>query len=67
LGHVHVFGDVSRGDTKAAYCGTPAPLYSSAEAGWVACVSCVPDEAVAIDRVVVAHPESVSGRALAAS
>jgi DNA repair exonuclease SbcCD nuclease subunit len=53
LGHVHVFGEVSRGSTKAAYCGTPAPLYSSAEAGWVACVSCVPGEPVVIDRVVV--------------
>src|ERR1700722_20935715 len=67
LGHIHVFGEVSRGTTKAAYCGTPAPLYSSAEAGWVACVSCIPGEAVVIDRVVVAHPESAPGRALAAS
>jgi DNA repair protein SbcD/Mre11 len=53
LGHVHVFGDVSRGSTKAAYCGTPAPLYSSAEAGWVACVNCTPGEPVVIDRVVI--------------
>ena len=53
LGHVHVFGDVSRGSTKAAYCGTPAPLYSSAEAGWVACVDCVPGEPITIDRVVI--------------
>jgi DNA repair protein SbcD/Mre11 len=55
LGHVHVFGDVSQGATKAAYCGTPAPLYSSAEAGWVACVSCVPGQPVTIDRVVIDH------------
>ena len=55
LGHVHVFGEVSRGSTKAAYCGTPAPLYSSAEAGWVACVNCIPGEPVSIDRVVIEH------------
>jgi exonuclease SbcD len=55
LGHIHVFGDVSRGLTKAAYCGTPAPLYSSAEAGWVACVTCAPGEPVTVDRVVVEH------------
>jgi DNA repair exonuclease SbcCD nuclease subunit len=53
LGHIHVFGEVSRGTTKAAYCGTPAPLYSSAEAGWVACVSCVPGQAVTIERIVI--------------
>jgi DNA repair exonuclease SbcCD nuclease subunit len=53
LGHIHVFGEVSRGTTKAAYCGTPAPLYSSAEAGWVASVSCAPGEPVTIDRVVI--------------
>jgi DNA repair exonuclease SbcCD nuclease subunit len=34
LGHIHVFTDCSRGATRAAYCGTPAPLYQ--EAGWVA-------------------------------
>jgi len=55
LGHVHVFGDVSRGTTTAAYCGTPAPLYASTEAGWVACVSCVPGEPIRIERVVVDH------------
>src|SRR5205823_4814842 len=32
LGHIHVFGEVSRGSTVAAYCGTPAPLYASEDA-----------------------------------
>jgi DNA repair protein SbcD/Mre11 len=53
LGHIHVFGDVSQGDTRAFYCGTPAPLYASEEAGWVAHVACVPGEPVQIERVVV--------------
>jgi exonuclease SbcD len=53
LGHIHVFGDVSQGNTRAFYCGTPAPLYASEEAGWVAQVNCVPGELVQIERVVV--------------
>ncbi|MGH7916190.1 MAG: metallophosphoesterase family protein [Candidatus Binataceae bacterium] len=53
LGHIHVFGDVSQGHTRAFYCGTPAPLYASSEAGWVACVTCVPGEPLTIERVVV--------------
>src|SRR5216683_3244088 len=53
LGHVHVFMDVSQGATKALYCGTPAPLYSSDEAGWVAQVTCEPGKSVSIERVRV--------------
>ncbi len=53
LGHIHVFGDVSQGATRAAYCGTPAPLYVSDNAGWVAWVSCVPGEAVRVERLAV--------------
>ena len=53
LGHIHVFGDVSQGATRAAYCGTPAPLYASDHAGWVAWVGCAPGEPVRIDRVAV--------------
>jgi DNA repair protein SbcD/Mre11 len=53
LGHIHVFGDVSQGATRAFYCGTPAPLYASDEAGWVAQVTCVPGEPVQIERLVV--------------
>ena len=54
LGHIHLFGDVSHGDTRAFYCGTPAPLYASSEAGWVAEVICTPGEPVKVERVVVA-------------
>ena len=53
LGHVHVLSDVSQGATRAFYCGTPAPLYSSENSGWVLSVNFVPGELVAIERLVV--------------
>ena len=53
LGHIHVFGDVSKGATRAIYCGTPAPLYTTDNAGWVAYVSCLPGEAVLVERLAV--------------
>jgi DNA repair exonuclease SbcCD nuclease subunit len=53
LGHVHIFNDVSQGATRALYCGTPAPLYASDSAGWVAVVECVPGQPLAIDKVIV--------------
>jgi DNA repair protein SbcD/Mre11 len=60
LGHVHVFSDVSQGSTRAFYCGTPAPLYASENAGWVAVVDCVPGEPVAIERVTVTVPPPIA-------
>jgi DNA repair protein SbcD/Mre11 len=56
LGHIHVFGDVSQGRTRAFYCGTPAPLYAGSEAGWVLQVSCTPGEPVCIERLIVCEP-----------
>jgi DNA repair protein SbcD/Mre11 len=53
LGHIHVFGDVSQGDTRAFYCGTPAPLYAGSEAGWVLEINCVPGEPVRVERLMV--------------
>ena len=53
LGHIHVFGDVSQGATRAAYCGTPAPLYASDNAGWVAWIGCVPGKPVRLERLAV--------------
>ncbi|HZP45908.1 MAG TPA: DNA repair exonuclease [Candidatus Binataceae bacterium] len=53
LGHIHLFGDVSHGATRAVYCGTPAPLYASSEAGWVAEVTCSSTDGVKVERVVV--------------
>jgi exonuclease SbcD len=53
LGHIHVFGDVSQGRTRAFYCGTPAPLYANSEAGWVLQINCVPDQPVRVERLTV--------------
>jgi DNA repair exonuclease SbcCD nuclease subunit len=53
LGHIHVFGDVSQGRTRAFYCGTPAPLYASSEAGWVLEINCAPGEPIQIERLIV--------------
>jgi len=53
LGHVHIFSDVSQGSTRALYCGTPAPLYASDNAGWVAVVDCTPEGGVEVEKVVV--------------
>jgi DNA repair protein SbcD/Mre11 len=53
LGHIHVFGDVSQGRTRAFYCGTPAPLYAGSEAGWVLQINCVPGEPVRVERLMV--------------
>ena len=53
LGHIHLFGDVSSGLTRAFYCGTPAPLYASTEAGWVAEVVCQPGQPIQVERTLV--------------
>jgi DNA repair exonuclease SbcCD nuclease subunit len=53
LGHVHIFSDVSQAATRAAYCGTPAPLYSNAQAGSAAWVSFVPGEELILKRIVI--------------
>lgn len=58
LGHIHIFGDVSQGTTRAFYCGTPAPLYASSEAGWVLRINCVPGEPVQVERLSVANATS---------
>jgi DNA repair exonuclease SbcCD nuclease subunit len=60
LGHIHVCGDVSQGRTRAFYCGTPAPLYASSEAGWVLHVSCIPGEPVRVERLMVAETELIA-------
>jgi DNA repair exonuclease SbcCD nuclease subunit len=65
LGHIHLFGEVSKGGTRAFYCGTPAPLYSSSEAGWVAEVQCRPGEPVKVERVIVADTAAESSCAIA--
>lgn len=51
LGHIHVFTDCSRGGTRAAYCGTPAPLYEGE--GWVAHVRFEPGQGIHLERLPV--------------
>jgi DNA repair protein SbcD/Mre11 len=58
LGHIHIFGDVSQGGTRAFYCGTPAPLYASSEAGWVLRINCLPGEPVQVERLSVVDSQS---------
>ena len=53
MGHIHVFTDCSRGATRAAYCGTPAPLYQ--EAGWVAHVRFEPGQRIELERLPVSE------------
>ena len=55
LGHVHLFSDVSRGATRAFYCGTPAPLYAGSPAGCVAYVNCEAGRGVTVEQVTVAR------------
>ncbi|HUY19009.1 MAG TPA: metallophosphoesterase [Candidatus Binataceae bacterium] len=53
LGHVHVFSDVSQAATRAAYCGTPAPLYSNDQAGSAAWVTFVPGATPQLEQIVI--------------
>ena len=53
LGHIHIFGDVSQGETRAFYCGTPAPLYAGSEAGWILQIDCIPGKPVQVERLLV--------------
>jgi DNA repair exonuclease SbcCD nuclease subunit len=53
LGHVHVFSDVSQAATRAAYCGTPAPLYSNAQAGSAAWISFMPDADPQLEQIII--------------
>ena len=58
LGHVHVLSDVSQGATRAFYCGTPAPLYSSENSGWVLWINCIPGQPLLVERLMVALERS---------
>jgi len=64
LGHIHIFGDVSQGRTRAFYCGTPAPLYASSEAGWVLQINCLPGEPVQVKRLMVGGSSILAGDGL---
>ena len=53
LGHVHVFGDASCGDTAAFYCGTPSPLNGAGRSGSAACVDLIPGKAPIVESVSI--------------
>jgi DNA repair protein SbcD/Mre11 len=53
LGHVHVLSDVSQGATRAFYCGTPAPLYSTENSGWVLWINCTPGQPLSVEKLAV--------------
>ena len=47
MGHVHVFNDLSQGETTSCYPGTPAPLYMGVDdGGSVAVVTLDPEQGV---------------------
>ena len=49
MGHVHVFNDLSQGETTSCYPGTPAPLYMGVDdGGSVAIVTLDPDAGVTL-------------------
>ncbi len=51
LGHVHVFTDISHGQTRACYPGTPAPLHlGSQDTGSVVVVNLDPERGVNLSR-----------------
>ena len=56
LGHVHVWSDVSEGDTVACYPGSPVAGYSTS-AGYVAVASLCPERGVAVAQRQVSRRE----------
>ncbi len=48
LGHIHVWGDHSVGDTVAYYCGSPVAHYAGANGGKVALVTLCPKQGVSV-------------------
>jgi exonuclease SbcD len=50
LGHVHVWGDMSQGTTRACYPGSPVAAYASASGGHVAIATLCPERGVDIEQ-----------------
>ena len=53
LGHIHVWGDVSQGPTKAYYPGSPVAAYASQDGGHVAIATLCPEGGVEVERCQV--------------
>lgn len=61
LGHIHVWGEHSEGDTVAHYCGSPVAHYAGAQGGKVAIVSLCPEEGVAVTPRQVSNRDEAEG------
>ena len=49
LGHIHVWGEHSEGDTVAYYCGSPVAHFAGANGGRVAVVTLCPEAGVVVE------------------
>jgi DNA repair exonuclease SbcCD nuclease subunit len=50
LGHVHVWGDMSQGSTRAYYPGSPVAAYASVKGGHVAIATLCPERGVGVEQ-----------------
>ena len=60
LGHVHVWGDMSHGQTRAFYPGSPVAAYASSDGGHVAITTLSFDEEPRVERRQVDERKSTS-------
>ena len=63
LGHIHVWGDVSQGTTKAYYPGSPVAAFASQDGGHVAIATLCPESGVEVERCRVDEPAASGQRA----
>ena len=60
LGHVHVWGDMSQGDTRAFYPGSPVAAYASSDGGHVAIATLSPSQETQVERRQVDERKNTS-------
>lgn len=61
LGHVHVWGDMSQGSTRACYPGSPVAAYASSNGGHVAIATLCPEDGVDVEQRQVDCRQENSG------
>jgi len=57
LGHVHVWGELDHGRTKARYSGSPVAEFASSAGGHVAIATLHPERGVDVERHLVSEPK----------
>lgn len=62
LGHIHVWGDHSEGETVAVYSGSPVAHFAGANGGHVAVVNLCPRDGVRVERRKISRWERVMER-----